>query len=370
MKFSVETSELNEALSIVTKALSPNNELKILSGIYMSVYGNELYMKCSDSSVQIETSIPALIEEEGAAVLPGRLTFDLMKRMKGKKVEFETGENSAINVVSGKSRSSLQYFDTEDYPKMDEVKSDASFTIKQKTLRSMIKQTVFCCANEDEGKAILRGVLMEFTEEGYLNLVALDGYRIAKRSEKVSLRGNQRNAVVPSKTMQDISNIISDTDDETEVTLSATHITISLGVTKIKARLLKGEFINYNNILSKKSVTRVLVNRAEFVESLEIAFLIAKDNQNNLVKMDFEDGELSISARSEIGSVNESIQVNLVGSPIEIAFNVKFMLDIMKNIDEESVALSFNTSVTPCVIEPVQGDKFYYLVLPVRLLKS
>ncbi|MBO4385021.1 MAG: DNA polymerase III subunit beta [Clostridia bacterium] len=370
MKFSVATNELNEALSVVTKALSSNPEMKILNGIFLSVYGNELYMKCSDSSVQIETSIPAMIEEEGEAVLPGRLTSDLMKRMKEKNVEFETGENNSINVVSGKSRSSLQYFDTVDYPKMDEVKSDASFNIKQKILKSMIKQTVFCCAGEEEGKAILRGVLMEFTEEGYLNLVALDGFRLAKRSEKVSLHGNSRNAVVPSKTMQDISNILSDVDDETEVTLSSTHITISIGVTKIKARLLKGEYINYNNILSKKSVTRVLVNREEFVESLETAYLIARENQNNLVKFDFSEGELSISARSEIGSIDESITVNLVGSPIEIAFNVKFLLDIMKNIDDESVALSFNTSVTPCVAEPVQGDKYYYIVLPVRILKS
>ncbi len=370
MKFSVETLELNEALSIVTKALSSNTETEILKGIYFSVYDGELFIKCSDSSIQIETTIPALVEEEGAAVLPGRLTFDLMRKMKGKRVEFESGENMTVKVSSGKSRSSLQFFDASTYPKMDEVKSDVSFNIKQRILRSMIKQTVFCCAGEEEGKAILRGVLMEFTEEGDLNLVALDGFRLARRTEKVCVKGTPRNAVVPARTMQDISNIISDTDDETEVTLSSTHITIGVGSTNIKARLLKGEYINYRNILSKKTVTRVIVNRSEIAESLEIAALIAKESQNNLVKLDFSGDTLYISARSEIGSINENVGINLIGDPIEIAFNVKYLLDIVKAVDDEALALSFNTSVTPCVAEPVQGEGFYYLVLPVRLMKN
>ena len=370
MRFSVETNELNEALSVVTKALSSNTETEILKGIYFSVCDGELFLKCSDSSIQIETTIPALVEEDGMAVLPGRLTFDLMRRIKGARVEFNAEENKTVSVRSGKSRSSLQYFDAAVYPKMDDVKSDVSFNIKQRVFRSMIRKTVFCCAGEEEGKAILRGVLMEFTEEGNLNLVALDGFRLARSTEKVSVSGTPRNAVVPSRTMQDIYNIISDSDDETEITLSATHITIGVGTTNIKARLLKGDYINYRNILSKKTVTRVIVNRSELAESLEIAALIAKESQNNLVMLDFSANSLNMTARSEKGSIDENVDVNLIGDPIEIAFNVKYLLDIVKAVDDETIALSFNTSVTPCVAEPVQGNGFYYLVLPVRLMKN
>lgn len=370
MKFSVNTNELNEALSLVIKALSSNAETKILTGIYFSAYDNELFLKCSDSSIQIETTVPAMIEEEGAIVLPGRLTFDLMRRMKGSSVDFESDENLSIKVKSGKSRSSLQYFDAALYPKMEEVRNDVSFNIKQRVFRSMIRQTVFCCAGEEEGKAILRGVLMEFTEEGDLNLVALDGFRLARRTEKVSVSGTPRNAVVPSKTMQDIANIISDSDDDVNVTLSATHITVSLANTKIRARLLKGEYINYRNIIATKSVSRVIAVRSELVESLDVASLIAKETQNNLVRLDFTEDTLNITARSEVGSIDDSIGVNLVGSPIEIAFNVRYLLDIIKAIDDESIALSFNTSVTPCIAEPVQGGRYYYLILPVRLLKN
>ncbi|MBO4563472.1 MAG: DNA polymerase III subunit beta [Clostridia bacterium] len=370
MKFCVESQELNEALAVVTKALSPNVETPILKGIYISAFQNELYLKCSDSSIQIETLIPAMVDEDGSAVLPGRLTADLMRKTRGTKVNFETIDSSSMRVEAGKSKSLLQFFSAETYPQMDEVKGDASFNIKQGVFRSMIKQTAFCCAGEDEGKAILRGVLMEFTEEGCLNLVALDGFRLAKRTEKVSVNGERRNAVVPARTMQDIANILSDSDDEITVTLSSTHITVNMGTTKIKARLLKGEYINYRNILSKKSTSRVIVNRSELLESLEIASLFSKDSQNNLLKLDFENDLLTITARSETGSINETAEINLTGTPIEIAFNAKYLLDIVKAVDDEAIALSFNTSVTPCVAEPVQGEGFYYMVLPVRLMRS
>lgn len=371
MKFCVDLSELNEAIAVVTKALSPNVENNILKGIYFSSYGNELFLKCSDSAVQIETLIPAMIEDEGAAVLPGRLTADLIRKLKGDKVDFELDEaSSSVKAKSKKGNFSLQYFSSDLYPQMDDLEGDVSFRMKQGVFRSMIKQTVFCCASDDEGKAILRGVFMEFTDEGMLNLVALDGFRLAKRSEKVSVKGNARNAVVPARAMQYIANTLSDGDEDVTVTLSQTHITVNMGTTRIKARLIKGEYINYYNILSKKSTSRVTIARSELVDSLEIASLFSRDTQNNLVKFDFTDDKMNITARSESGSINESADISITGTPIEIAFNSKYMLDIIKAIDDEAVALSFNTSVTPCVVEPVQGSYFYYLVLPVRLMKS
>lgn len=371
MKFCVNLNELTEAIAVVTKALSPNVENNILKGIYFSSYGNELFLKCSDSAVQIETLIPALIEDEGVAVLPGRLTADLIRKLKGEKVDFELDPSSnTMKVASKKGNFSLQYFDAGLYPQMDDLAGDVSFKMKQGVFRSMIKQTVFCCASDDEGKAILRGVFMEFTDEGMLNLVALDGFRLAKRTEKVSVKGNARNAVVPARAMQYIANTLTDGEDEVTVTLSQTHITVNMGSTRIKARLIKGEYINYNNILSKKSTSRVTAIRSELVDSLEIASLFSRDTQNNLVKFDFEGNKMNISARSESGSIRESAEISITGTPIEIAFNSKYMLDIIKAIEDESVALSFNTSVTPCVVEPVQGSSFYYLVLPVRLMRS
>ena len=133
---------------------------------------------------------------------------------------------------------------------------------------------------------------------------------------------------------------------------------------------MKGEYINYRNIINNKTVSKVFVKRAELLESLEIASLIAKESQNNLVKFDFTEDTLNITARSEIGTINENVRISTYGTPIEIAFNVKFLLDIVKSVEDEGLVISFNTSVTPCIIEPEDDAKFFYLVLPVRLMKA
>ena len=326
-------------------------------------------MKCSDATLQIETRLAVMGEEDGTVVMPGRITAELLKKLKGKTIDLESEDNT-MKISCGRTKSEIQFFDAEHYPKMDELRGDLKFTMKQSVLKSMIRQTAFCCSDEKEGKAILQGIYLEFTEEGVLNMVALDGYRLAIRSEKVQVGGSIHNAVVHSRTMTDIASILSDTDDEVEVTVSQTHITVELGSTKIKARLLKGEYINYRNILPSVFNSRVVVNKNDLLKSVEVAALFAIDSQNNLIKMEFEGDTLTIKARSETGRINETTDINLTGSSIEIAFNAKYMLDIVKALDDECVALSLTSSVAPCVFEPVQGSGFYYLVLPVRLLKG
>lgn len=369
MKFVVETQDMTGALAIVTKALSPNAENEILKGIFMSVFGNELYLKCSDSSLQIETKLSVVGEEDGTVVMPGRITNDLIRKIKGKTIEFES-EGSTMKISCGRTKSELQFFDAQHYPSMDDQRGDLKFSIKQSVFKSMIRQTAVCCSEEKEGKPILQGVFMEFCEDGVLNMVALDGYRLAVRKEKLNISGNIRNVVVHCRTMLDIASILSDSDEEVEVNVSQTHITVSIGDTKIKARLLKGEYINYRNILPSVFNSRVTVNSDALLKSVEVAALFAIDSQNNLVKLDFEPDTLTIKARSESGNINEKTDINLTGNSIEIAFNAKYLLDIVKVLDDEFVSLSLTSSVTPCVFEPVQGDKFYYLVLPVRLLKG
>ena len=369
MKFYVEAQDLTGALAIVTKALSPNTEKDILKGIFMNAFADELYLKCSDASLQIETKIPAVVEEDGTVVMPGRITYDLIKRMKGKTIDFES-EGSTMKLKCGRTNGEMQFFEAQDYPSMEDMKGDVKFKIKQNVFRSMIRQTAVCCADEKESKAILHGVFIEFNDDDTLNMVALDGYHMAVRKERISVSGSRKGVVVHSRTIMDIASILSDTDDEVEVTVSQTHITVDMGETKIKARLLKGDYINYRNILPSVFNSRVIINREAFLKSVEVAALFAVDSQNYLVKLEFENEMLTIKSRSETGRINETVDINLTGSPIEIAFNSKYLLDIIRSIDEEYISLSLTSSVTPCVFEPVQGNKFYYLVLPVRLLKG
>lgn len=368
MRFTVNTKEINEAISIVTKAMPAHSSLQILECIYFYAFNNTLFLKCSDLSLQIETEIPAMVIEEGSAVLPGKLCYELIKKFSGDSVEFITEKNS-IKIQSGRAKSSLQTANADEYPEMVRVKDEFKADISQSIFKSMIRQTIFSVSIDDT-KPILNGVCMKFLENNRLVMVALDGFRLAMREEQVSNCTGTRSVVIPTRALQEISNILSNEDDLITLTFSATHIMINFGNTRIISRLLDGEFINYNGILPKSFSTRVLVGCEELKSSVERASLMAREAKSNLVKLAFSNDVLEITANSEKGNIRDDMEIQLMGKELEIAFNAKYILDAIKVIDDDKVYLNMNNSVTPCVIVPTDGEKFYYMILPVRLFNG
>jgi DNA polymerase-3 subunit beta len=140
--------------------------------------------------------------------------------------------------------------------------------------------------------------------------------------------------------------------------------------TKVVLRLLEGEFVKYNDILPKESSTRVVLNRSDFLESIERASLLAKVGKNNLIRFDIKDHNIEITSKSEEGNVKEEVIVSKEGNDIVIGFNSKYMIDALKVIDDEEISLLFNTAVSPCLIKPLSGNKYEYLVLPVRITNN
>ena len=151
---------------------------------------------------------------------------------------------------------------------------------------------------------------------------------------------------------------------------SATHVMIDMGHTRIITRLMDGEFIRYRQILPDSHTTHVRVNRAELLDSIERVSLMARESKKNHVKFSFEDGQVTITANSEIGASKEIVNIDRMGSDIDIAFNAKYFSDVLKVLDDEYVCLDMNTNISPCVVKPETGDEYYYLILPVRLFSG
>lgn len=367
MQFSVSTKELNEAISIVTRAMPSHSSLSILEGIYFYAYNNTLFMKCSDLSLQIETEIPAMVIEEGSAVMPGRLCADLIKRFNGETVDFAGNDNS-VKISSGRVKTSLQVNSADDYPEMVKVNDEFSAEISKSVLKNMIRQTAFS-VSVDDTKPILNGVCLKFSDN-QLVMVALDGFRLAMRKEMVEDCTGEKSVIIPTRAINEISSILPNDDEKIRLIFSSTHVKIKFGETSIISRLLDGEYVNYKGILPKSFSTKVLVSCSELRESVERASLMARESKSNLIKLSFTEGMLSITANSEKGNIDDEIEVQTMGKELEIAFNAKYVLEVMKNIDAEQAYLNMNNSVMPCVITPIEGDAFYYMVLPVRLFSG
>ena len=367
MRLTVDTQELNAVLAVASKALSTKSTVSILEGIYMAAEKGELLLRCTDLSLQIEATIGANIEKSGACVLPGRLFTDLVRKLPGEETIF-TLEKSSMLVESGRATTTMQTENAKDYISMPEVHKEFSITISKPALKNMIRQSIFATA-QDDSKPILRGVLLEMDDDE-LSMVALDGYRLARRREKVKVSGEFKNSVLPSRGLLEISRILDDNDEDINLIFSRTHVMIDMGCTRIITRLMDGEFIRYRQILPTGHTTRVRANRQELLDSIDRVSLMARESKKNHIKFSFEEKTLTITANSEIGNSQEIISIDRVGSDLDIAFNAKYFSDVLKVLDEEYVTLEMNSNISPCVVLPENGNEYYYLILPVRLFTA
>ncbi|MDL2258758.1 DNA polymerase III subunit beta [Eubacteriales bacterium OttesenSCG-928-K08] len=364
MKLSVDIKTLNSGLATVIKSLSSKPTMPVLEGIYMEATNEGLLLRCSDLSLQIDCLIPAIVEEEGCAVLPGKLFAEFCRKLNGELVDMQLDARK-MSIKAGRARTQLQCHDPKEFPYMEVNKEINSLQIPQNVLKEMIRQCVFATATEDS-KPILTGVLCEFKEDLF-SLVALDGFRLAIRKYALRSKMEEHEAVVPSKSFVEISRTLIDSDEKVKVVFSHTHLLVDMGHTKIVSRLLEGDFIKYRGILPTDHITRVRVNREELLESIDRAMLLAREGSNNLVRFNVEAELMRIFANSPVGRLEEEVPVHLNGDPLEIAFNARYFNDVLKTLTDEEIYLDMNNNVSPCVVRPTQGDAYYYLILPVRI---
>jgi DNA polymerase-3 subunit beta len=229
---------------------------------------------------------------------------------------------------------------------------------------SMVNQTVFA-TSVSEDKPILTGILLE-CENNLMRMVALDGYRLAIRQENLSGNLAVQDVVVPAKSMREVAHIIPDDDTVVNLYASDKMIGVLCENVEIVTRVLQGDYVKYKSILPNEHATRLIVPRQSLLNSLERASILARQSKTNLVNLKIDKDILTITSDSEVGKVREEVGIRITGKNLDIAFNARYLLDVLKEVDDEEIVMDFNTSISPCVIHPIKGDSYLYLVLPVK----
>lgn len=366
MKIVCYKDKIIKALNSVVKGVASKTTMPILEGIYITAKNNELTLIGSDMDVSIETKVQSKIIEEGMLVIDSKIFGEIIRKLPNSDVIIETLENEIIQITCEKSVFNLVYMNGEDYPEVPKINENLTVEVPQNILKSMIKGTSFAIA-QDETRPILQGILFEVRDRN-LNLVALDGYRLAIRSEFLD-NDNNIEVVIPGKTLNEVSRILEDTNEIVKITFTDNHILFNLSETKIISRLLDGKFVNYVSLLPQEHKISIEVKKQELQNCIERASLMAKDSNSNLIKLDVQEETVIITSNSQLGKVREEVNINLQGDSIQIAFNSRYLIDVLKNIDGDEVILEMTSSVSPCVIKCKNTDNSKYLVLPVRLLR-
>lgn len=371
MLLTMNAQDLLDGLNTVTRALAARPAKQILEGVLIDANSDGITLTCSDGSLSIECSLTGDVKEGGRAVLPGKIFAELVRKLPGGSVTIKVNENHSASIRCMNSKSNLAGMNPMEYPEMAEVTGGTTVNIPQNKLREMISRVVFSIAT-DESRQILTGCLLEVTSDE-ARMVALDGFRMAMQKVfqpfQLPEGMDVLKAVIPGRVLNELSKILLDEETFCSMKMDRTRMEVTFGNTRLSTVLLAGEYIDYRKILPPSFKTQAKADRTQVQNAIDRASLMAREGKNNLIRMSFSDNRLTITSNAEMGDVLEEMDASLQGDPIEIAFNAKYITDVIRNISDDELLMKFNSNVSPCVICPQNGDQFLYLILPVRVFQ-
>ncbi len=364
MKFVCNGTVLSNAALTVSKACAVKTITPVLECIKIHAANDLLTLTAYDGEISIEQKIKAEVMEEGEICVNGKTFSDFVGTIASFEVVVSTDEKG-VTIRYADSESYMQILPAEDFPLLGEKTTDGKeyFEIQEDKLKELISKTVFCCAT-DGSRPILKGALLE-AKEGKLSITALDGFRMAYAYTETTGSSAEMKIVCPARTLVEISRML---EGENNVKIYADKYSLSVALqdTVITSRLYAGEFVKKENIFPLDFTTRVLVKRAELMDSVERASVLIRGDKYNLIVLDVKHGKVVINANSDRGKIEETVLAELNGKEVKVAMNSKFLSDAIKALDEEYIQLSFNTAVTPFTVENKEDKSHQYLVLPLR----
>ena len=365
MKFSCTRSELQSAVSTAAKAASAKSPIPALEGILIETTLNGIKLTGYDLKKGIYTSIDAAVTEQGSIVIGARIFGDIVRSLPEGTVTVYT-ENNNVFITCENSDFSIIGTDAADYPELPSIDAQTGVRIPQKLMGDMIRQTIFA-VSDSEARPVYTGELFEISD-GFLTVVAVDGYRLALRKEPVEGVEGEHSFIVPGSALSDLEKLCGATEDPVEIHLGSKHISFTIGETVLVSRRLEGEFLNYKKTVPTSFRVEVRTDRSFLQRTVERVSLIIDDKIKNPIRCYFGENEIRVVCATGLGKAEDACIVEGDGGNLEIGFNNRYLLDALKAAPAEEISVCLNTGASPCVITPADGEQnFLYMILPVRL---
>jgi DNA polymerase-3 subunit beta len=362
MKIVCQKSELYEGVQIVSRAVPNKTTMSILQCILLTAKNNHITLLANDMELGIETYIEGEVLEEGTIALDAKILLEIVRRLPDNEVEIRTDGEFKTSIKCEKAKFDIIGKSAEDFSYLPQFEKKDKIVISQFTLKEVIRQTIFSISDADK---LMSGELFEVNDD-ILRLASLDGHRISIR--RILLNDNYPNkkVIVPGKTLSEVGKILSsNVDDEVMIFFSEKHIIFELKKTIIVSRLIEGEYFRIDQMFSNDYETKFSIYKKELMNCLERASLLVKEGDKKPIIFRITDGRMEISIHSVLGSLNEEIEIDKKGKDLTIGFNPKFLIDVLRSIEDEEVQLYMMNPKAPCIIKN-DMETYLYLILPIN----
>jgi DNA polymerase-3 subunit beta len=366
---SVMQENLARGLSVVSRAVSTRSSLPVLGNVLIKTEDAGLRLTATNLEIGITYWVPGRIDSDGAITVPAKLLADIVAGLPaGERVDLELQAGDTLRIRAGRFETHVKGIDADEFPAIPVAGERPTTRIPQRVLRQALNETTFAAAS-DEARPILTGVLCRF-EGDQLTLAAADNYRIAVKTIPTLDPVEETSIVVPARSLNELSRILADVDDPVDLVLapSKNQILFHLEGIDLVSRLIDGQFPNYQQVLPKGHTTRTVIDREELLKAVRLAALIAS-SAANIVKLGVGvEGEpaVVVSAAAEIGDNEGRVEAVVEGDGTTIAFNARYLADVLQNVTADQFALELNGPLSPGVFRPIGDDAYTHVVMPVR----
>ncbi len=364
MKIICSKLNLVKGVNIVSKAVPSKTTMPILECILIDATTDIIKFTANDMELGIQTEVEGEIIDRGMIAIDAKIFSEIVRKLPENDVTITTDDNLQTTIVCEKAVFDISGKPGEEFSYLPAIEKEDSITISQFTLKEVIRQTIFSISDTESNK-LMTGELFEI-DNSMLRVVSLDGHRISIRRIALKDEVNNKKLIVPGKTLIEISKILSG-EAESMVNISYTnnHIVFEFDQTIVVSRLIEGEYFKIDQMLSNDYETKVRINKRELLSCIDRATLLVKEGDKKPIIINIDDEIMELKIRSQIGSMNEEIYINKEGKNLMIGFNPRFLLDALRNIDDEEITLYLMNAKAPCFIKDDE-ESYIYLILPVN----
>jgi len=369
MEFVCSKKDLQAGVSIVERIVSTRSTLPIVGNILFEASRGGLKLSANNLEIGIEVNVAAKTIKEGSILIPAKTLGEVVAKLPDSETTFKLKDKGVISINYKKSNINIHSLPADEFPQLPHIKEGKSLNLDAKLFAEMIEHTIFAASNSED-KHVLNGILMEVgkQETSNIRMVATDGYRLAKRAEKVPGLDISANVIIPARALNEVLRILqADPAGQVKITVSSDRIAFKHQEVYLVSRLIQGQFPDYKQVIPKGSETKVSIETQAFLSSAERAAIIAAQSAN-IVRIEVRAGQLKILATApDVGSVEEVLEVETKGKErAQVAFNVRLLTDALKVIETEQISLELGETLNPGLIRPVGGPDYIYIVMPIR----